>query len=150
MESVEYIKVRVDEQIKWYDEKSKVNQRWYHWLRAVEIIAASLVPLLAGYISNGTSYLSIIVGALGVLIAVITAIVGLFHFHEKWIEYRTVCESLKNEKNLFLTATSPYSEEKTAFQIFVQRIEALISQENSKWSQYIKPITKEKQNMNDR
>jgi hypothetical protein len=39
----DYIKDRVDGQIEWYDRKSGMNQRWFRWLRIVEIILDSAV-----------------------------------------------------------------------------------------------------------
>ena len=49
MNQDDYIKDRVDGQIEWYDRKSGTNQRWFRWLRIVEIIAAASIPLLVGY-----------------------------------------------------------------------------------------------------
>ena len=53
--------------------------------------------------------IQIVVGLIGVGIAIITAILGLYQFEQNWIEYRTICESLKKEKYLFLTKTEPYN-----------------------------------------
>jgi hypothetical protein len=50
----DYIKDRVDGQIGWYDRKSGTNQRWFRWLRIVEIIAAASIPLLVGYADSIT------------------------------------------------------------------------------------------------
>ena len=143
MEEAEYMKVRLDGQIKWYDDKSRFNQRWYKGLRIMEIVAATSIPFLTGFISDTAPCFGITVGLLGVVIAVITSIVSLCQFQENWVEYRTTCESLRHEKHLFLTQTEPYNVE-TPFPLFVQRVESLISKENSTWSQYIRPQSKEK------
>ena len=45
----EYIEKRVDDQINWYDEKSRKAQKWYKGLQLLEIIIAALIPLLSGY-----------------------------------------------------------------------------------------------------
>jgi hypothetical protein len=145
MTSDEFIKQRVDAQIDWYDQKSKWNQKYYKYLRISEIIAATSIPLLTGYITLENSGVKFIVGFLGFFIAIITSIVSLYHFQENWIKYRTTCESLRHEKYLFLTKTEPYSID-DSFSLFVQRIESLISTENTKWSQHIKTSKKEKKN----
>ena len=77
------------------------------------------------------------VALLGALIAVISTIISLNQFQENWIEYRTTCESLRHEKFLYLTKAEPYNNEEP-FGLFVQRVESLISKENSSWSQYTK------------
>ena len=100
----------------------------------MEITAAGAIPLFAGF-GGGTTSSVLVVGVLGALVAIIASLLSLNQFQENWIEYRTTCESLKHEKYLFLTNAEPYNEE-DPFGLFVQRIESLISKENSAWSQY--------------
>lgn len=130
----EYISERVDDQINWYDKKSQRAQRWFKILRAIEIIAAGSIPLFAGF-GDGVSWSVVVAGVLGAVVAILASLLSLNQFQENWIEYRTTCESLKHEKYIFLTKAEPYSEE-DPFGLFVQRIESLISKENSAWSQY--------------
>ncbi|GKS69050.1 hypothetical protein W03_10540 [Nitrosomonas sp. PY1] len=134
MDEEEYIISRVDSQIDWYDRKSKAAQCWFKWLRTIEIFSASAIPLIAGFAKDPFPA-TLVIGLLGTLIALISAFIGLNQFQENWTEYRATCESLKHEKFLFLTRTDPYQEE-MSFRNFVQRVESLISKENSTWSQY--------------
>jgi Protein of unknown function (DUF4231) len=61
-----------------------------------------------------------------------------------WIEYRATAESLKKEKFLFLTQTDPYDKD-DAFHLLVERVEALLSKENTEWLQSVmKPSKAEK------
>jgi Protein of unknown function (DUF4231) len=131
----DYIKDRVDGQIEWYDRKSGTNQRWFRWLRIVEIVAAASIPLLVGY-ADSISEFKVVVGILGLLIAVIAGILGLYQFQENWNGYRTTCEALMQEKYLFLTKTQPY-DQGDSFSLFVQRVENFISKEHTNWAQYI-------------
>lgn len=133
----EYMTIRVDEQIDWYDAKSITNQRAFKILQVVIIAAAATIPFLSGYIDSDSSSLTYVIGALGVIIAIISAVLGVYKFQENWIEYRTTCESLKHEKYRFLTRSSPYDTEDD-FSLFVDRVEALISKENSNWSRNAK------------
>jgi len=87
--------------------------------------------------SQDSQVIQIIIGLLGLLVAIITAILGLYKFQENWIAYRTTCESLRHEKYLFLTECEPYDGD-APFKLFVQRVESLISKENTKWSDNIK------------
>jgi hypothetical protein len=136
MDVEQYMAERVDGQIKWYSGKTRWNQKMYKTLRIIEIFAASTIPFLTGYINENTLHLKIVAGVLGIVIAFITALLSLYKFQELWVEYRTTSESLKHQKYLFLTKTSPYDRD-DAFRLFVENVEHLISKENSKWTQNI-------------
>ena len=136
MNEDEYVQTRVDGQIDWYNRKSEANQQWFRVLRIVEIVAAASIPLLAGY-ADTLAPIKLVVGSLGLLVAVIAGVLGLYQFQELWTGYRTTCEALKQEKYLFITKTEPY-DELEPFPLFVQRIENLISKEHSNWIQQMR------------
>jgi len=127
-----YLDDRLNNQIDWYDDKSQFNQKWFKRLRLIEIVFAAIIPFLAG-IGPSLPYYQLIIGALGVLIAISAGASALYKFHENWIEYRTTTETLKHEKFLYLEKCSPYDNEDAHCKL-VQRVEGLISKENSKWS----------------
>ncbi len=93
---------RLEDQISWYDNKSKFNQSWFHALKIIEIIFAALIPLFSGF-----NWPPLLTGLLGVCIVVMEGLQGLFKFHEKWISYRSTCEYLKHEKHFFLASAGP-------------------------------------------
>jgi len=95
--------------------------------------------------SDKTPAIQVVVGFLGFIIAIIAGVVALYEFQENWVEYRTTCESLRHEKYLFLTQTEPYNVD-NPFPLFVQRVESLVSTENTKWSQLIRAPKKERKN----
>lgn len=129
----EYIQERVDDQISWYDEKSKHCQKIYKICQTIEIILAALIPLLSGY-TRDYFYIPLLIGIFGAFIAIIESITKLFKWHENWIEYRSTCELLRYQKHLFLTKSSPYNtEQETVENIFVRNVENIISSENNKW-----------------
>src|SRR5205809_1237369 len=137
----EYIEQRLSDQIDWYDRKSGTNQRWFKRLRFGEIVAAAIIPFLSGFAGNSFS-IKIAIGALGVVVAVIASLLGLLQLQEHWIEYRATAESLRKEKFLFLTQTEPYDKD-DAFHRFVQRVESLLSKENTEWAQSVMKPPKE-------
>lgn len=136
MTEEEYLQDRLENQITWYDTKSLYNQRRYKRLRLMEIIAAALIPFLSG-MSGKLCYSEWIIGGLGVIIAVSAAAGALYKYHENWIQYRTTAEQLKHEKFIYLTRTGLYAHE-NRFITLVERIESLISKENSNWAQLSK------------
>ena len=135
MNEDEYIANRLDDQIEWCSNRSRVNQAWFKRLRLVEISAAAIIPFLAG-IGPVFPYYQLVIGALGVVIAISAGLASLYKFHENWIEYRTTSETLKHEKYLYLARCSPY-DSNDAFCKLVQRVEGLISKENSQWSRHV-------------
>jgi len=128
----DYIEQRLNDQVGWYDRKSNANQRWFKRLRFAEVVAAAIIPFLSGF--AGALAIKIAIGALGVVVAVIASLLALLHLQEHWFNYRATAEALKTEKFLFLTQTQPYDKE-DAFHLLVQRVEALLSKENTGWIQ---------------
>lgn len=133
----EYLKTRVANQIEWYDRKSVQNKKWFMRLKVAEIFLALLIPFVSGYIHNSDDPLKLIVGILGVLVAAIAGLITLIKFQENWIEYRTVAESLKLEKFLFLAKAGPYKAKAEPYIVFVERFESLISTSTKKWTNYV-------------
>lgn len=134
----EYLKNRLQEQIAWYDKKSQANQKYFKRLRLLEIIAAAFIPFWAG-VGINVPYYSVIIAGLGVIIAISAGGSALYKFHENWIEYRTTAETLKHEKFLYISNCSPYDQD-NAFCKLVQRVEGLISKENSQWARYAEKL----------
>lgn len=81
----EYIEKRVNNQIDWYDGKSQEAQNWYKTLQVIEIILASLIPLLSAY-STSCRSIAVTVGIFGAVIAIIESISKLNKYHENWIQ----------------------------------------------------------------
>ncbi len=136
MNDSEYFEQRLEDQIRWYSSESSRCKVRYRGLRLIEIVAATIIPLLSG-MGNNVLYGNWIIGSLGMLIAISAATGSLFKYHENWIQYRATSEALKHEKFLFLGRSAPYDGE-NAFQILVQRVEQLISKENSNWTVAVK------------
>jgi hypothetical protein len=151
MTPADYVATRLDDQIKWYDDKSLSHQKKFKKLRITEFIIAASIPVLTGvavaipalvppttppgppYLTTG---MTIFIGLLGAAIAVVTGLLGLGRHQEQWLEYRGTCESLRKEKLLYSTRVEPYHEP-NAFPLLVQRAETLISKENTNWAQYM-------------
>jgi hypothetical protein len=119
---------RLEDQLGWYDHKSRDNQRRYQWLKLLELAVAAALPVVAGVGSP--------VGVTGGLAAVIVVLEGvqhLFQFQEQWITYRSTAEALRGERYLYLARAGPYVGEDRQRQL-AERIEGLVSQEHAKWT----------------
>ncbi len=143
MTEEEYIKNRLEDQINWYDLKSVSSQKLFKKLQIFQIIAAAIIPILVTYVNDTSSILRVVVAVLGSAIAIVTGVIGLLKLQENWLEYRTTCESLRHENFLFLTKTEPYNIE-NPFPLLVNRVETLISKENTNWAQYMRKVADNK------
>jgi len=133
MNEQEYIKTRVDDQLEWYDNKSKHNKNRYLLLRLVVIICSVSIPLMTGFISEERAWLKIAVGVTGVVIAGLEGIQSLYKYHENWLNYRNATEFLSREKLFYATKSGPYAEN-GSLQHLVERVESFTSEENQKWT----------------
>ena len=121
----EYLENRLQKQIDWYDKKSIDCQRKYKIFQIIEIIIAAFIPLLSGYTTNN-SIIALIIGICGAVIAIIESVTKLNKYHENWVQYRTTCELLRYQKQLFITKSAPYNTaEETIENVFVRNIETI-------------------------
>lgn len=122
---------RLEEQRKWYSAKSRRAQRLYKWIKGIEIVAAALIPFLTG---RKFEYHDGVVGGLGVLITILEGILQLNQYQQIWTMYRATSEALTHEKYLFIAGAGPYGAQgANAPVLLAERIETIMSQENTKW-----------------
>ena len=95
---------RLDNQVEWYESRSKRNQLRFKWLKYIEIVAAAMIPILA-------------------------AIGGV----PPWLTYRSTAEALKHEKFLYLAHAGAYAASANPRVLLAERIEVLVTDENTKW-----------------
>lgn len=119
---------RLEQQINWYDSKSKAAQRNYKVVKLIEIAFGVMVPFTARIDGNVTAFC----GAMALLLE------GAQHisqWHHNWITYRSTCEALRHEKYSYLGRSSVYDgvSNTEAKKILVERVESLISTEHAKW-----------------
>lgn len=128
-----YIQERLEDQITWYDKKSIQAQKRYKSLKGTVIFLAASIPLFIGFITEVKAW-AIVVSVIGVVITGIEGWLGLAKYHENWIEYRSICETLRHEKYMYLTRTGVYETPTDPFKVLVERTESIISKENLNWA----------------
>lgn len=133
MDDQEYISERLDPAIDWYDRKGGTNKIAYYGLKVTELIAAGGIPFLA--ILMSPEQFKPIAGSLGFLIMIAAAFLSLFKPQEKWLHYRTTCETLRQHKHRFLAGAPPYTGRDMVE--LVNRAEAIISTENTDWTTFM-------------
>ena len=85
------------------------NKTLFLFFRVAETVLSLSIPLLVGFLTELSVLLKFLVGVLGVLVALLANVITLWKFQEKWIEYRTVAESLKRELFLYQTKSGTYN-----------------------------------------
>ena len=122
---------RLADQARWYSGKSRRAQQLYKAIKVVEIIAAALIPFLAG---RKFEYHDAVIGGLGVLITILEGILQLNQYQQIWTMYRATSEALTHEQYLYLAKAGPYAAEGVNPPVLLaERIETIMSQENTKW-----------------
>lgn len=139
MDQETYLKERVDDQLEWFESKSSYNQTRYKRLKTVTMTAAVLIPFLSGFsIENDYAMVvTIIIGALGVVVAITEGLLSIHKYEENWVQYRTTSELLKREKLFFETKAGHYAGTDQNFPVFVQNVEKIINSDTSAWKNYI-------------
>jgi hypothetical protein len=119
---------RLEDQISWYEGRSARAKHWFLRMKVVQIVVAAAIPVAAG--SGAAAWIT---GSLGACIVVLEGLQQLFQFQQNWVTYRGTAEGLKHERYLFLARAGPYGGDGPVAQL-AQRVEALVSREETSWS----------------
>src|SRR3989338_8859714 len=84
--------LRLEDQLTWYDKKSSCAQRWYKWLKFIQVVLAISIPIVSQIYNEG-KWLASIAGG---LIAIIEAVHHMNQYSTLWITYRSTAERLKH------------------------------------------------------
>jgi len=131
-----YLSSRVDDQLSWLGRASKGNKQAFFLLRIFEIVLGTSITIFSPYAST-VSWGPLAIARAGGGIALSGSLLALNRNQENWVRYRSLNEALIREKYLYLTRTSPYQNEDTAFRCFVTAVEALLLEERTGWAKQI-------------
>lgn len=130
------VMARLEDQISWYDSKSRSAQHIFKRIKIVEILSAALIPFLAGL---SFPHDKLVTAGLGVLITILEGILHLNQYQQLWNTYRSTCEALRHEKYLYLATAGPYAAAPNPHALLAEHIESLVSQEHAQWSAIQQP-----------
>ena len=120
---------RLEDQLGWYEQKSRNNKLWFQSLKVAQIVIAAAIPVSAAAGASAT-----VAGALGAVIVVLEGLQQLFQFQQNWIAYRVTAEALKRERSLCLARAGPYANAERPDAVLAQRVERIVSQEYGAWA----------------
>ena len=132
-----YLSGRYREQVEWYDKQAALNKRWAIRLRiaagACGLVSAFLIQMGAHGLAAPMRYWFDAATVFSMLVALIGVINGAYDFHRNWINYRTTCETLRKEKSYYEARAYDYADADDPDRLFVERVENIISRENTMW-----------------
>ncbi len=123
---------RLEDQLSWYDSKSNYCQKWYKWLKFLQIVLAVSIPVTSHLEPSLAKWLTSVAGA---LIAILEGVQHVNQYSMLWVMYRSTTEHLKHEKYLFLSAAGPYKGVAVADRLVMlaERVEEHVSTEHANW-----------------
>ena len=132
----QYLNDRYFKEIDWYDHKAIVNQKRYKMAQWILIILSAITPILIGIESVSKEKIPWLIWIpliTATIVAVLTSAMKTFKYQENWLNYRTTCETLRKEIHLYNAGIGDYTEVADKEAVFVERVESLISRENTIW-----------------
>jgi uncharacterized protein DUF4231 len=134
---LDYVKKRLEPQIKWYDNKAKDALYMFYSFQALIIVFGAIIPIINIVNYPDNTAIRITSSILGGFITIITGFLQLTKAQESWILFRSTAESLKREYHMFMHNSREYSnpdltqDEKD--KLFVERAESDMLAEGSKY-----------------
>jgi hypothetical protein len=126
---------RLEEQIAWYERKTREARRSYRRIKVSEILLAAVLPLLAGFQDDLQPLLppeldvlpAVAFALIGIAIVVLECILQLNQHERQSIAYQSDGDALKHEKFLFLADAGPYANVEDKRARLAERIEELVT-----------------------
>ncbi len=125
-----FLKERYYKETSWYDSKANFNHKMYNIFQWTAIVLSALAPVLFALNQPWSWWLAIVV-AIGVAIS--TSSLKAFKYQENWLNFRTTCETLRKEIYFYEANLRGYDTTEDKEALFVDRVESLISRENTLW-----------------
>jgi Protein of unknown function (DUF4231) len=123
---------RLEDQLRWYEERSAHDKVWYQSLKVTQIVTAAAIPVVAGLGAKAS-----VAGALGAVVVVLEALQQLFQFQQNWIGYRGTAEALRREQQLYISQAGPYTGAPRPAALLAERVEDIVAAEHTAWSAHM-------------
>lgn len=131
----DYIESRLNPQIEYYDKKSVHCHKEHDALSIIGIVLTASIPPLT-LLSEVAPVIKFAVAIAGAVASILSSVLYLHNSKENWVEFRTICESLKSEKEKYIHSVSVYGQEPSQQNrdaIFIETCEAMMQKEHASW-----------------
>lgn len=140
MDFERYLEDRYNNQMNWYAQKARHNRKVYQGLQTLVIIFSVITPILVVIGEGLLRWFAVVSSG---IVAIVAMLLKTFKYQENWINYRTTRETLKKEIHYYKAKLFGYEEAEDPEALFVKRVEAVISRENTYWI-YVQKAKEEK------
>ncbi len=140
-QAYDFIRDRLDDQIKYYSKQSKKNKRKYFTSQTIIIVLGVIIPVVNVIAfsnfgnPNLVKHILLISTVFASIIGLTAALSQLNKHYETWLNFRSTLELLKREKSLYQNSAGGYFNlnEVDKKRVLVDRIEELLSSEHTKF-----------------
>ena len=122
-----YLKERYNDQVSWYDGRAILYKKLNYVFQIPTIFIAAIIPIFAVLENKWVTV------TLSAILAIFVGIANFGKFEEKWHNYRTACETLKKELYYYKSRIGEYRDTEEPEELFIQRVESVISREHTRW-----------------
>lgn len=132
----DYIESRLNPQIDYYDKKSVHCHKEHNALSIVGIVLTASIPPLT-LLSEVAPLTKFAVAIAAAIASILSSVLYLHNSKENWVEFRTICESLKSEKEKYIHSVSVYGQElsqQSRDALFIETCEAMMQEERANWT----------------
>jgi hypothetical protein len=119
------------QQSEWYGYRAKHNRRLFVLLKGMQIVFAAAIPVVS--VAGPANVQRWATATLGALVGIFEGFIQLGQYQQNWLVFRATREALKREEFLFSAKAGPYSGIPDPDVLYVNRCDAIISGENTKW-----------------
>jgi hypothetical protein len=145
MDAETYLADRVDQQLRWLDDRIQNNKKGFMRYRIYGILLGALIAILAPYAKGDqpwSPWVPLVLQLAGAGVAVSGSLLALNQHQENWLRYRLLKENLEREKLMYLTGSQDaYAVGGLdAFHEFVRRAEAIMAEERKGWAQQAQEV----------
>ena len=137
-----YLKERHENQRAWHDKKAGWNKNAHLTFQTSIVILAVVTSVMTALDLSSWWFIPVVASA---LVSVLTALQKVFQFQELWISYRMTAEALQRERFLHMTKTGGYDGSDSPDGLFVDRVEAILSQQARGWETQQSKATESKE-----
>jgi len=126
---------RLENQISWYDSKSVFNQKRYKQIKFAQLLISASIGIIGALrLSIDPAYIISVLSILGIVITTLESVSHLNQYQNNWMTYRSTCEALRHEKELYNSKAGAYTGSLEPWVMLSERVESLVSTEHAKWS----------------
>ena len=128
-----YINKRLNNQIEWYNTRSKKMKNRFCSLSLMIIIVNAIIPIFVLLSEEFGLNFKVIVISLSSIASISTAVLQLFKYQELWLKYRVTSQLLIKEKISYETKTNKYKNNTEALELLIVTCEEIMENEMDKW-----------------